>query len=45
MSDAEKLKDAITELCKAKKETDDKLSKVVEESRQVRQEATAQSNR
>ena len=40
MSDAQKLKDCITDYRKANKDLDDKLSKIEEENRQIRQEAT-----
>jgi len=45
MSDAQKLKDCISELSKTRKELDDKLNKAEEQNRQNRQELEAQSNR
>lgn len=44
MSDAQKLKDCITEYRKANQDLDEKLNKVEADNRQSRQEAEAQSN-
>ena len=45
MSDAQKLKDCVGEYKKTSKDLDDKLNKVENDNRQVRQEAEAQQSR
>ena len=45
MSDAQKIKDCIQELQKANKESDDRLNKIEENTRQRHQEQEAQSSR